>query len=181
MNNVTWTGFDFTTDLSVSDNHTTHLLLKVYKTACDVALVDETGGSLWSYAMSWLQSHLLFDGLGRRRVLGRLPGVGPSLLTPESDWPAGGEGETLPDAFCLLTSARAALMPETDAAVNVDPTNCADIEFAVRLLSQLRGQPAAVAADWVRDARRFLEVHQAIQALLAYVTAKNFSVFEERL
>ncbi|CDS40910.1 Mitochondrial inner membrane protein [Echinococcus multilocularis] len=154
---------------------------QVYKTACNVALVGETGGSLWSYAMSWLQARLLFDGLGRQRVLARLPGVGPTLLTPESEWPAEAEGDAVPDAFCLLTSARAALMPETDTAVNVDPTNCADIEFAVRLLSQLRGQPAAVAADWIHDARRFLEVHQAIQALLAYATAQNFSAFEERL
>ncbi|VDK39830.1 unnamed protein product [Taenia asiatica] len=154
---------------------------KVYKTACNVALVGETGGSLWSYAISWLQARLLFDGLGRRRVLARLPGVGPTLLTPESEWPVGAEGTSVPDAFCLLTSARAALMPEADTAVNVDPTNCADIEFAVRLLSQLRGQPAAVAADWINDARRFLEVQQAIQALLAYATAQNFSAFEERL
>ncbi|VDM31820.1 unnamed protein product [Hydatigera taeniaeformis] len=154
---------------------------QVYKTACNVALVGETGGSLWSYAMSWLQARLLFDGLGRRRVLARLPGVGPTLLTPESEWPIGSEGNAEPDAFCLLASARAALMPEADTAVNVDPTNCADIEFAVRLLSQLRGQPAAVAADWIHDARCFLEVHQAIQALLAYATAQNFSAFEERL
>lgn len=112
-------------------------------------------------------------------MLSRLPGVGTTLLTPDSEWPE--DESKIPDAFCLLTSARAALMPETDTAVNVDPTNCADIEFAVRLLSQLRGQSAAVAADWIRDARRFLEVHQAVQALLAYATAQNVSTFEERL
>lgn len=156
-----------------------HRFNKVYKTACNVALVGETGGSLWSYAISWLQARLLFDSLGRRRMLSRLPGVGTTLLIPESEWPE--DESKMPDTFCLLTSARAALMPETDTAVNVDPTNCADIEFAVRLLSQLRGQPASVAADWIRDARRFLEVHQAVQALLSYATAQNVSVFEERL
>ncbi|VDD74841.1 unnamed protein product [Mesocestoides corti] len=150
----------------------------VYKTSCNVALVSETGGSLWNYAISWLQAKLLFDSLGRRRIISRLPGLGSTLLTPESEILE--DGQAL-DTFCLLTSARAALMPEVDAPVHVDPTNCSDIEFAVRLLSQLKGQPAAVAADWIRDARRFLEVHQAVQALLAYATAQNFSVFDERL
>lgn len=154
--------------------------LQVYRTSCNVALVDETGGSLWHYAISWLQSKLLFDSLGRRRVLSRIPGLRSSLLTPESE-----VAEVPVDPFVLLASARAALMPEAlgngCVVVNVDPTNCADIEFAVKLLSQLKGQPAAVAADWIRDARRFLEVRQAVQALLAYATAQNISAFEERL
>lgn len=150
---------------------------KVYDVCKSVALVDEAGCSLWSYFVSWVQSKLLFDSLSRRRIMARLPGAASPLLTPDSEIT---EGET-PDAFCLLASAKAALIPASDSMVNVDSVNCSDIEFAVRLLSQLRGQPAAVAADWLEDARRFLEVYQAIQALLAYTTAQNISTFEERL
>ncbi|KAL7061435.1 hypothetical protein AAHC03_0893 [Spirometra sp. Aus1] len=150
---------------------------KVYDVCRSVALVDEAGCSLWSYFMSWLQSKLLFDSFSRRRLISRLPGAASPLLTPDSEIT---DGET-PDTFCLLASAKAALMPASDAMVSVDSANCSDIEFAVRLLSQLRGQPAAVVADWLEDARRFLEVHQAVQALLAYTTAQNISTFEERL
>lgn len=143
-------------------------------------VTTETSDSLWGYFLSWLQSKLLFDHLGRRRILSHLSGGSSALLTPDS-LIQDNEGASVPDTFLLLASAKSALMPEAGGNIIVDPTNSSDIEFAVRLLGQLEGQSAVVAADWLQDARRFLEVNQAIQALLAYATAQNISAFEKRL
>ncbi|CAL8096041.1 unnamed protein product [Calicophoron daubneyi] len=156
---------------------------KVYKVCRRVALLDETGGSLWSYMLSWLQSVLMFDSFGRK-YLDNIPWFRSNLPKPplEGDSEVDNEGSTKPemDTFSLLWSARAALRlteDEQDMLKNADE----GIELAVRLLGQLRGQARLVAADWLADARRYLEVRQAAQVLLAYAAARNMSSFQKRL
>lgn len=48
-----------------------------------------------------------------------------------------------------------------------------DLEQALRLMNQLRGEPRKVAADWITEARLLLETKQAADALLAHASANG--------
>ncbi|TPP56095.1 MICOS complex subunit MIC60 [Fasciola gigantica] len=161
---------------------------KVYKVCRRVALVDETGGSLWTYALSWLQSVLMLDTFGGK-YLNQIPWLREALSEPllEGNTEVGELGTGL-DTFCLLRSAKAALsldrkdFGESEIDLSDELKDADDgIELAVRLVGQLRGQARLVAADWLTDARLYLEARQAAQALLAYAAARSMSTFQKRL
>ncbi|KAF8571485.1 hypothetical protein P879_02973 [Paragonimus westermani] len=159
---------------------------KVYKVCRRVALVDEVGGSLYTYALSWLQSVLMLD-VFVQKYLSHIPwlrtGMHEPLLAGDSEL-VGRSGEL--DTFSLLYSAKAALamdnmsVPEEGYANAIAGTD-EGIKVAVRLLGQLRGQARVVASDWLHDARLYLETKQAAQTLLAYAAARGMSNFEKRL
>ncbi|KAA0197084.1 MICOS complex subunit MIC60 [Fasciolopsis buskii] len=160
----------------------------MYKVCRRVALVDETGGSLWTYALSWLQSVLILDAFGRK-YLNRIPWFRGALTEPllEGNTEVGDLDAGL-DTFTLLRSAKAALsldrkdFPESEVDLSEELKDVDDgIELAVRLVGQLRGQARLVAADWLADARLYLEVRQAARALLAYAAARGMSTFQKRL
>uniref|UniRef100_A0A183AC14 MICOS complex subunit MIC60 n=1 Tax=Echinostoma caproni TaxID=27848 RepID=A0A183AC14_9TREM len=143
---------------------------------------------LWNYALSWLQSILVLDVFGRK-YLNQIPWLRSALSEPllEGNTEVG-ELEAGLDTFSLLRSAKAALSldredfvdSETDPSEELNDTDDG-IELAVRLLGQLRGQARVVAADWLADARLYLEARQAAQALLAYAAARGMSTFQKRL
>lgn len=170
---------------------------KVYKICRRVALIDETGGNLLDYALSWLQSVLLFDL--KYKCLKALATINPSvigdtklLLAGDTELVHNHHNKLELDTFCLLSSAKEALTTNTvtlcsddedDGEITKMDTEFTDdgIELAVRLLGQLRGQPRLVVEDWLKDARLYLESKQTAQALLAYATALNISTFQKRL
>ncbi|KAF5398923.1 MICOS complex subunit MIC60 [Paragonimus heterotremus] len=159
---------------------------KVYKVCRRVALVDEVGGSLYTYALSWLQSVLMLD-VFVQKYLSHIPWLKTSIHEPllAGDSELVGRPDEL-DTFSLLCAAKSALtMDSTSVAEEGYASAVADsdegIEVAVRLLGQLRGQARVVASDWLHDARLYLETKQAAQTLLAYAAARGMSNFEKRL
>ncbi|XP_037078576.1 MICOS complex subunit Mic60-like [Pollicipes pollicipes] len=115
---------------------------KVERLCKRVNMIDDEGGSLFKYALSYLQSLLVVDAFER------LPGkeqrdesISPKLNTYE-----------------IIARAR--------YCVDKD-----DLLQAVRYMSLLQGEPRLVASDWVRDTRLMLEARQAADALLAHAAA----------
>uniref|UniRef100_A0A183JI23 MICOS complex subunit MIC60 n=1 Tax=Schistosoma curassoni TaxID=6186 RepID=A0A183JI23_9TREM len=136
------------------------LFSKVYNVCRNVALIDETSGSLWEYALSWLQSILIVD-------------VKYKCLEAISHYDTTKQTDSRPDSFQLLSSAKFAMAS--------DHNIFSALETAVRLLGQLRGQSRVVANDWLVDARHYLEAKQTARTLLAYVAARDISTFQKRL
>ena len=53
-----------------------------------------------------------------------------------------------------------------------------DLEQALRFMTQLKGMPASVAADWVQETQLLLEARQAARALSAYSSSQGLgSIF----
>ena len=48
-----------------------------------------------------------------------------------------------------------------------------NLEFAVRLMNQLKGESRAAAISWIEDARLFLETRQAANVLLAHASSEG--------
>lgn len=114
--------------------------LKVHHICRRTALVDDRGGSLIRYGLSYVQSLLLVDAAveGKtRQVLNEA--VDPSSLTNV-------------DVLC-----RAKLCVDRN-----------DLEQAVRYMNLLVGAPRLVAGDWINEVRVTLETRQAAQALMAF-------------
>ena len=120
---------------------------KVESTARKVAGVGEEGGSLLTFALSYLQSKLLVD-LTERAPVESLEVVDLATIS----------------SYELLSLARH----------NMDRGNLAR---TVQLLTQLRGEAARVCSDWLVEARLTLETRQAASVLLAHslVTSANTS------
>jgi len=109
-----------------------------------VALIDEDGGSLIRYGLSYLQSILAGN---------------PKVSRPQVS-----EDESIDVAklstFDILARTRYHL--EKD-----------DLENALVFMNLLRGEPHHVAADWVKDLRLHLEAVQAAKAVLTYASART--------
>ncbi|KAK2165818.1 hypothetical protein LSH36_45g11018 [Paralvinella palmiformis] len=111
---------------------------KVHKVCRRVALVDEAGGTLFNYFLSYLQSLFVFTA------------AKPFSSTEKV------EVDHL-DTFSILDNAKHHL-------------ERGDLEMALRFMNQLNGEPRKVAADWILEARLFLETRQAADALLAHAS-----------
>lgn len=115
---------------------------KVEEMAKRTALIGEDGGSLFLYALSYLQSLLV---------------ISPSKTTapPKADEPI---DVTTLTTFDIVWLAR--------RAMEVD-----DLEQAIKYMNLLKGEPKRQASDWLSNARLHLEMKQISEALASYATA----------
>lgn len=102
-----------------------------------VALIDERGGSLFKYFISYLQSFFIMHAK-----------VDTSSL----------ENLNLNSTFSILDHAEQLI-------------ENGNLESAVRLMQQLKGEPYRLARDWIRDAILLLEIKQACELLTAYISS----------
>jgi len=106
-------------------------------------LIDENGGSLIRYGLSYLQSILAGS---------------PEIRSQVS------EDETVDlgklNTFDILVRTRYHL--EKD-----------NLQDALRFMNLLRGEPHHVAEDWLKDLRLHLEAAQAARAVLAYASVRT--------
>ncbi len=115
------------------------------KTVCNrVALIDERGGSLFKYFISYVQSFFIFHSSIDKSKLG-------NLETFNID-------EATLNTFTILDYADFFLEQ-------------GNFEYAVRLLQQLKGEPHRLAKDWIREALTLLEIKQATNLLTAYISS----------
>jgi len=112
--------------------------LKVERVARRVAGVGKEGGSLVTFALSYLQSVLLLD-LTKRAPSEAVETVDPTEISP----------------YEALSLARHSL----------DRGNLAR---AVQLLTLLEGEAGRVVRDWLQEARTTLETRQAVQTVMAH-------------
>ena len=113
---------------------------KVHRISRRVAMIDETGGSLFQFWLSYVQSLFVRDAA--------VPGDGDIDVDAELS------------TFALVDTAR----------YHVERGN---LELAVRLMNQLRGEARAAAIGWIEDARLLLETRQAAGILLAHASAEG--------
>lgn len=117
---------------------------RLKRTAQRVALIDERGGSLFKYFISYLQSYFIFA-----------PRLDPSLERPE---------EVRVDE--LERASTFGLLAYAEYYVERG-----EWENAVRVMQLLRGEPGRLARDWIRDAVQLVEIRQACQLLSAYISS----------
>ncbi|VDP63664.1 unnamed protein product [Schistosoma mattheei] len=156
----------------------------VYNVCRNVALIDETSGSLWEYALSWLQSILIVDVKYKcLEAISRIkPNIGSPYVQYIKDYDTMKQTDSRTDSFQLLSSAKFAMASDHNIFSGDENTSGDEaLETAVRLLGQLRGQSRVVANDWLVDARHYLEAKQTARTLLAYVAARDISTFQKRL
>eukprot|EP00092_Neocalanus_flemingeri_P054071 GFUD01063666.1.p1 GENE.GFUD01063666.1~~GFUD01063666.1.p1 ORF type:complete len:1125 (-),score=395.18 GFUD01063666.1:153-3527(-) len=115
----------------------------VEKLARRVAGIGEEGGSLLGYGLSYLQSLLVFN-LADRTQIDISEEVELAKVSPT----------------VLVNMAKHSL----------DQGN---LVRAVQLMTQLKGEPARVATDWVAEARLTLETKQAVQAIMLHSQANS--------
>ncbi len=113
----------------------------VAKAAKRTAFVDHPNASLFKYALSYLQSLLVVEPLMEELPLKHEAIDVNSLNTFDLVWLARGSLER------------------------------GDLDQAVRYMTLLKGQPANVASDWLKEARLLLETKQAVQALRSHAAA----------
>lgn len=116
--------------------------LNVERVCRRVALIDQNGGSLIRYALSYLQSLMII------KVDARPPSKEDEEIDPSKL-----------NTFDILARTRYHL--EKD-----------DLEQALRYMNLLSGEPQLVAKDWLQDLRLHLEAVQAAQAILTYATVQ---------
>lgn len=119
--------------------------LHLEKVCRRVALIGDKGGSLYKYAVSFLQSFLVLDA-----------------YTPTANSQYSEVISDRLDTFGLLARAKEAMRR-------------GDLDLAVRYVGQLEGEPLRAASDWLTDSRQLLEVRQAAEALMAHVGADGIS------
>uniref|UniRef100_A0A0P5AVY5 MICOS complex subunit MIC60 n=1 Tax=Daphnia magna TaxID=35525 RepID=A0A0P5AVY5_9CRUS len=107
-----------------------------------VALIDENGGSVLRYALSYLQSMMVV------KVDARPP--------PKQD-----EEINLAELNTFDILARARYHLEKD-----------DLEQALRYMNLLKGEPQNVATDWLQELRIHLETVQAVNAIISYAAVQ---------
>lgn len=122
-------------------SHLKERFLKVEKLAKRTAMIGDEGGSIFKYALSYLQSLFILEP-SRDEIPSKFTATNVDAL----------------DTFDIVWLARAAL--ERD-----------DLEQAVRYMTLLRGEPGKLAGDWVSDARTLLETRQAVSALMSHAAA----------
>lgn len=119
---------------------------RVRSVARRVALVDESGGSLFRYFVSYAMSLFVL----RQPLLAE---------AAHRDDDAELDADDL-TTFVLLDRAAAAL-------------ERGSLEQAVRYVNQLRGASRHVASDWLTEARLLLETRQAADVLVAFAVANS--------
>jgi len=117
---------------------------RVRSIARRVALIDEAGGSLFRYIISYVMSVFVF----------RQP-----LEAAHYDDDAELDADQL-TPFVLLDRA-------------ADALGRGSLEQAVRYVNQLRGESRHVASDWLSEARLLLETRQAADVLVAFAVANS--------
>ena len=121
---------------------------RVHSVARRVALIDESGGSLFHYILSYFMSMFVF----------RQPLLAESAAPSDDD-----DAELDPDqltTFVLLDRA-------------ADALERGSLEQAVRYVNQLRGESRHVASDWLTEARLLLETRQAAEVLVSFAVANS--------
>jgi mitofilin len=117
------------------------------KTVCNrVALIDERGGSLFKYFISYLQSYFIIHAKIDKHKLDSVAHEALNL------------NELNLDTFNILDYSEYYM-------------ESGNIELAIRLMQQLRGEPARLAKDWIKEAIRLLEIRQACNLLNAYISS----------
>ncbi|RNA35792.1 MICOS complex subunit MIC60 isoform X5 [Brachionus plicatilis] len=109
-----------------------------------VALIDDRGGSLFKYFISYLQSFVIIHPKIDKSKLDESSGV-LKLEEPLS-------------TFNILDYAEYYL-------------ESGNVEYALRLMQQLKGEPKRLARDWIKDACLLLEIKQACSLLNAYISS----------
>ena len=112
---------------------------KVTRVAQKVALIDDTGGSLFKYMLSYMQSFFVFTSVHAKEETDSV------------------NIENM-DTFQLCAHAKYWLEK-------------GNIELALRFMNQLHGESRQVAADWIEEARIYLEARQAAHALMAFASS----------
>lgn len=114
------------------------------KNVCSkVALIDERGGSLFKYFLSYVQSFFIMNTKIDHTSL-------------ENGLPKLDEFEM--STFNILKHAEYYL-------------ENGQIDLAVKLMRQLRGEPSRLAKDWINDTTVLLEIKQACQLLTSYISS----------
>jgi len=119
---------------------------RVRSVARRVGLIDESGGSLFRYFVSYFMSVFVF----RQPLLAE---------AARYDDDAELDADEL-TTFVLLDRAASAL-------------EHGSLEQAVRYVNQLRGEPRRVASDWLTEARLLLETRQAADVLVSFAIANS--------
>ena len=119
---------------------------RVRSVARRVALIDESGGSLFRYIVSYVMSVFVF-----RQPLHAEAGHYDDDAELDADQLT---------TFNLLDRAASAL-------------ERGSLEQAVRYVNQLRGESRHVASDWLTEARLLLETRQAADVLVAFAVANS--------
>jgi mitofilin len=115
------------------------------KTICNrVALIDDRGGSLFKYFISYVQSFFIFQTR-----------IDKSKLANQE---ALNLDEATLNTFTILDYAEYFLEQ-------------GNLEYAVRLMQQLKGEPRRLANDWTSEALTLLEIKQACELLTAYISS----------
>ena len=119
---------------------------RVRSVARRVALVDESGGSMFRYFISYVMSLFVF----RQPLLAE---------AAHYDDDAELDADQL-TTFVLLDRA-------------ADALERGSLEQAVRYVNHLRGESRRVASDWLTEARLLLETRQAADVLVAFAVANS--------
>jgi mitofilin len=118
---------------------------KLKKVCNQVALIDDRGGSLFKYAISYLQSFFILHAKIDKETLDKSQ-----------------ESIDLHDinlnTFNILDYSQYYL----------DNNN---FESAIKLLQQLKGEPGRLARDWIDEAILLSEIKQASNLLIAYISS----------
>lgn len=122
---------------------------KVKNVCKKVALVDENNDSLYRYFLSYLQSFLIVDSasIPKEELDGK-------VAIDTSEW----------DTFDILQRITYCLKRD-------------DLEQALRYANQLKGEPKAVAKDWMNEVKLLLETQLAVKALLAHAAAVGVQAY----
>lgn len=111
-------------------------------------MIDETGGSLFKYFISYLQSFFILS---------------PKVLSEEL------EKDNAMDPSSLGTSdiiSRVNLCLQQDNLVQ-----------ALRYMNLLEGEPRNVARNWIEELRILLETRQTADALIAHAAATSIQAY----
>lgn len=117
---------------------------RVKRICSRVALIDERGGSLFKYFISYVQSFFIF--------------------TPRFD-PGEGRGDYV-SVDELSKASTFGLLACAEYYVERG-----EWENALRVMQMLRGEPGRLARDWIQDAIKLIEIRQACQLMSSYISS----------
>jgi len=129
------------TELALAERFT-----RVRSVARRVALIDESGGSLFRYIISYVMSMFVF----RQPLLAEAAHYDDDAVLDADEL----------TTFVLLDRA-------------ADALERGSLEQAVRYVNQLRGESRHVASDWLTEARLLLETRQAADVLVSFAVANS--------
>ncbi len=117
---------------------------RLKKICSRVALIDERGGSLFKYFISYLQSFFILRTSFDKKKL-------DLAENPKLD-------DLDLNTFSILDYAEHYI-------------ENGNFEYALRLMQQLKGEPKRLAKDWINEALTLLEIKQACNLLTAYISS----------